>query len=197
MVKNVSIWVIAYVLGSVSFGVLFARIQGLDLQEHGSGNIGATNVARVLGQRAGALTLLGDAFKGWLAVSLASWILSDSVAVAGAGLMVFLGHLFSIFLKFKGGKGVATGMGIHLYMMPIATLGAMGIFAFTLWSSKYVSLSSILAAIALPVFGIFTKVPLPYICVSLIVAILVVFKHQDNIRRIMAKTEPHFPKNRN
>ena len=194
MLKNISIWIIAYVLGSVPFGVLFAHAKGIDLRKHGSGNIGATNVSRILGKRVGIMTLLCDALKGWLALSLASWILSDSVAVAGAGLMAFFGHLFSIFLKFKGGKGVATGMGIHLYMMPMATLGAMGIFAFTLWVSKYVSLSSILAAIALPIFCIYFKIPLPYIHVSIVIAMLVGFKHQENIRRIIAKTESHFPK---
>ena len=194
MLKNISIWIIAYVLGSIPFGVLFAHAKGIDLRKHGSGNIGATNVSRILGKRVGIMTLLCDALKGWLAVSLASWILSDSVAVAGAGLMAFFGHLFSIFLKFKGGKGVATGMGIHLYMMPMATLGAMGVFTFTLWVSKYVSLSSIIAAIALPIFGIYLKIPLPYIHVSIVIAMLVVFKHQENIRRIIAKTESHFPK---
>jgi len=194
MVKSLSIWIIAYVLGSIPFGVLFARAQGVDLREHGSGNIGATNVARILGEKIGVLTLLGDTFKGWLAVALASWVLSDSITVAGAGLAVFLGHLFSVFLKFRGGKGVATGLGIHLYMMPMATLEAMGIFAFTLWITKYVSLSSIFAAIALPIFGIFLKVPPPYMFMSLGIAILVVFKHQENIRRIIARTESHFPK---
>jgi len=197
MAQNICIWVIAYFIGSVPFGVLCARTQGIDLREHGSKNIGATNVTRILGKRAGILTLLGDVLKGWLAVSLASWVLSDSVAVAGAGLMVFLGHLFSIFLQFKGGKGVATGLGIHLNMMPMGTLGAMGVFAFTLWVSKYVSLSSIFAAIALPMFGIFLKIPLPYLLLSLVIAMLIVFKHHENIRRIMAKTEPYFKKNRN
>ena len=194
MIKNIPIWVFAYILGSISFGVLFARAQSVDLREHGSGNIGATNVARVLGGKTGILTLLGDALKGWLAVALASWALGDPVAVAGAGLMAFLGHLFSVFLKFKGGKGVATGLGIHLYMMPMASLGAMGVFAFILWISKYVSLSSMLAAIALPVLGILLKMPPPYIYMSLAIAMLVIFKHHENIKRLVAGKESHFPK---
>lgn len=193
MITNIPIWVIAYILGSIPFGVLFARAQSVDLREHGSGNIGATNVARILGKKTGILTLLGDAFKGWLAVALASWTLGDPGAIAGAGLMAFLGHLFSMFLKFKGGKGVATGLGIHLYVMPLATLGAMGVFAFTLWISKYVSLSSMFAAIALPMFGIFLKAPVPYVYMSLGIAVLVIFKHQENIRRIITRTESHFP----
>ena len=194
MANNIFIWIISYVLGSVPFGMLFASTQGIDLRKYGSGNIGATNVTRILGKTLGSLTLLADTLKGWLAMSLASWILSDTAAIAGAGLMVFLGHIFSIFLKFKGGKGVATGFGIHIYVMPEATLFAVGIFAFTLWASKYVSLSSIVAAISLPVFGMFLKVPLPYLHVSLLIAMLIVFKHKSNIRRIIDKTESRFPK---
>ena len=197
MANNILIWIISYVLGSVPFGVLFASTQGIDLRKYGSENIGATNAARVLGKTLGSLTLLADTLKGWLTMSLASWVLNDTTAIAGAGLMVFLGHLFSIFLKFKGGKGVATGFGIHIYVMPEATFLAVGIFAFTLWISKYVSLSSIVAAIALPIFGIFLKAPLPYLYASLLIAMLVVFKHQSNIRRIINKTESRFPKNRN
>ena len=135
--------------------MLFASTQGIDLRKYGSGNIGATNVTRILGKTLGSLTLLADSLKGWFAMCLASWVLNDTAAIAGAGLMVFLGHLFSIFLKFKGGKGVATGFGIHIYVMPGATIFATGMFAFTLWASKYVSLSSIVAAISLPVFGMF------------------------------------------
>lgn len=194
MVINISICFITYVLGSIPFGVLFARAQNINLHDHGSRNIGATNVTRILGKKTGALTLLGDAFKGWLAVALASWILNDPVAIAGAGLMAFLGHLFSVFLKFKGGKGVAIGLGIHLYMMPTVTLAAVAVFACTLWISKYMSLSSMFAAITLPMFGMFMKIPFPYIYMSLCIAILVIFKHHENIRRIIAGTESHFPK---
>ncbi|KMP12166.1 hypothetical protein UZ36_01705 [Candidatus Nitromaritima sp. SCGC AAA799-C22] len=190
----VPIWIIAYVLGSIPFGVLFARAQRIDLREHGSGNIGATNVARVLGKKAGVLTLLGDTLKGAAAVALAAWIVDEPMAIAGAGLMAFTGHLFSIFLKFKGGKGVATGLGIHLYMMPLATLGSIAAFALTLWISRYVSLSSILAALFLPVFGIALKMPVPYISVSGVIALLILYKHHENIQRIKAGTESYFLK---
>ena len=192
--KIVLIWIIAYVLGSIPFGVLFARNRNIDLREHGSGNIGATNVARILGKKAGALTLLGDALKGWSAVALAAWTLDAPLAVAGAGLIAFLGHLFPIFLKFKGGKGVATGLGIHLYMMPLATLGSVAVFAATLWISRYVSLSSILAAFFLPVFGIFLKMPLPYISASLAIALMVLHRHHENIQRMLAGIESPFLK---
>ncbi len=193
--KTILIWIVAYALGSIPFGVLYARTQNLDLREHGSRNIGATNVARSLGKKAGALTLLGDALKGWLAVALAAWTLDTPVTVAGAGLMAFLGHLFSVFLRFKGGKGVATGLGVSLHIMPLAALGSIAVFVVTLWVSRYVSLGSVLAALALPLLGLFLKMPFPYITASLIIALLVLHKHHENIQRIMAGTESQFLKN--
>ena len=194
MLINISTWVFAYALGSIPFGVLLARIQNIDLREHGSKNIGATNVTRILGKKAGALTLLGDMLKGLLGVAIASWVSNDSFTIAGAGIMVFLGHLFSAFLNFKGGRGVATGLGVHLYIMPIETLGAVTVFIFTLWVSKYVSLSSIIAAIALSIFGVFIESPFSYKYMSLGIAVLIVCKHYENILRIAAGTEPRFLK---
>jgi len=194
MLTNISTWVFAYALGSIPFGVLLARIQNIDLREHGSKNIGATNVTRILGKKAGALTLLGDMLKGLLGVAIASWVSNDPFTIAGAGIMVFLGHLFSAFLNFKGGRGVATGLGVHLYIMPIETLGAVTVFIFTLWVSKYVSLSSIIAAIALSIFGVFIESPFSYKYMSLGIAVLIVCKHYENILRIAAGTEPRFLK---
>jgi glycerol-3-phosphate acyltransferase PlsY len=197
MTLNISIWVITYLMGSIPFGILFARAQNINLQEHGSRNIGATNVARILGKKAGIFTLLGDTFKGWLAILLAYMVLIDPYAIAVAGISAFLGHLFSVFIKFKGGKGVAIGLGIHLYIMPIPTLMAIGVFALTLWVFNYVSLSSICSSIALPIFGVLTNVPVPYIFMSLVIAIMVVFRHHENILRILMGTESRFQKNRN
>ena len=194
MLISISIWFFAYALGSIPFGVLLARTQNIDLREHGSKNIGATNVTRILGKKAGALTLLGDTLKGLLGVAMASWISDDPFTIAGAGIMVFLGHLFSVFLNFKGGRGVATGLGIHFYIMPIEALGAVAVFVFTLWVSKYVSLSSIIAAIALAIFAMFFETPFPYKCMSLGIAVLIVYKHYENIRRIVAGTESPFLK---
>ena len=197
MALNISIWIITYLMGSIPFGILFARAQNINLQEHGSKNIGATNVTRILGKKAGIFTLLGDTFKGWLAILLAYLILTDPYAVAIAGVTAFLGHLFSVFIKFKGGKGVAIGLGIHLYIMPIPTLMTIGVFALTLWIFNYVSLSSICSSIALPIFGILTNVPVPFIYMSLGIATMVVFRHHENILRISMGTESHFKKNRN
>jgi glycerol-3-phosphate acyltransferase PlsY len=136
------LWLGCYLLGSLPTGVLIARLQKVNIREQGSGNIGATNVARVLGKKAGILTLLGDFSKGLLAVYLADALFKNQNVTSLAGLFAFLGHLFSVFLKFKGGKGVATGLGIFMYLMPVPTLLAMVIFALALKISTYVSVGS-------------------------------------------------------
>ncbi len=183
---------LAYLCGSIPFGVLFAKTQNMDIREHGSGNIGATNVARTMGKKAGLITLAGDVLKGFLVVFIASQWFENPMVIALAGLAVFLGHLYSIFLKFKGGKGVATGLGVLSFAMPLSALCSAGVFAISLKVSGYVSLSSILAAISLPLLGIFFKMPLPYIYLSTIVALFTLQKHHDNIVRLTQGTEANF-----
>ena len=146
---------ISYLIGSIPFGVVLARAQRVDIRKQGSGNIGATNVARVMGKKAGLLTLLGDVLKGLLVVFGASLLYEKPLVIALAGLMVFLGHLYSVFLKFKGGKGVATSLGLFLYIMPWATLGAVGVFSLCLWISGTVSVGSIMAAVSLPLLSLY------------------------------------------
>lgn len=188
------LWLCCYLLGSLPTGVLIARVQKVNLREHGSGNIGATNAARVLGKKAGILTLLGDFSKGLLAVYLADALFKNANVTALAGLFAFLGHLFSVFLKFKGGKGVATGLGIFMYLMPIPTLLAIVIFALALKISTYVSVGSIVSSLCLPIMAILLKSPGPTINVSIAVVALIVYKHKENIRRIMAGEEQPFLK---
>ena len=187
---------LAYLCGSIPFGVLLAKTQNMDIREHGSGNIGATNVARTMGKKAGLITLAGDLLKGLLVIFIASQWFESTMIIALAGLAVFLGHLYSIFLKFKGGKGVATGLGLLSFAMPLSTLCSAGVFAISLKVSGYVSLSSILAAISLPLLGIFFKMPLSYIYLSTIVALFTLQKHRDNIVRLSQGTEANFFKNR-
>ncbi len=139
MTLPITLCLTAYLLGSIPFGVIVARLNKVDLRQHGSGNIGATNVARTLGKKLGVLTLIGDALKGVVAVALADFLLSNPVHIASAGLFAFLGHLFPVFLKFQGGKGVATGLGVFLYLMPLSTLSSMAIFGITLWLWNFVS----------------------------------------------------------
>ena len=186
----------SYLIGSITFGVVMARVQNLNIREHGSGNIGATNVARVMGKKAGLLTLLGDVLKGVIVVFGASSLYEKPQLIALAGLMVFLGHLYSIFLKLKGGKGVATSLGLFSYIMPWATLCTAGVFSICLWISGYVSIGSIMAAISLPLFAIFFKLPLPYIYLAGIVGLLTLQRHYGNILRLIQGTEAKFFKNR-
>lgn len=183
---------LAYLCGSIPFGVLLAKTQNMDIREHGSGNIGATNVARTMGKKAGFLTLAGDVLKGLLVVFIAIQWFDNTMITALAGLAAFLGHLYSIFLKFKGGKGVATGLGVLGFAMPLSTLCSAGIFALCLKASGYVSLSSILAAMALPLLGIFFKMPLPYIYLSTIVALFTLQRHHENVVRLTQGTEANF-----
>ena len=188
------ICLIAYLSGSIPFGAFLAKTQNINIFDHGSGNIGATNVARTLGKKAGLITLAGDVLKGWGMVFLASLFFEKSIFIALAGLSVFLGHLFSIFLKFKGGKGVATGLGVFSFVMPLPTLLSVGIFTLTLRVSGYVSLSSIVAAISLPIFGIFFRMPLPYIYLAVIVVLFTMQKHHGNIVRLTNGDEVKFLK---
>jgi len=188
------ICLMAYLCGSILFGVLLAKTQNINILEHGSGNIGATNVARTIGKKAGLLTLAGDVLKGWSMVFLASQWFEKPIIIALAGLMVFLGHLFSIFLKLKGGKGIATGLGTFSFMMPLPTLLSVGVFGLTLKVSGYVSLSSILAAFSLPIFAIFCRMPLPYIYLAVIVGLFTLHKHHENIVRLLNREEVKFLK---
>ena len=185
---------LAYLCGSIPFGMLIAKTQNIDIREHGSGNIGATNVTRIIGKKLGFITLVGDVLKGWIIVFLASQWFEKPIFIALAGFMVFFGHLYSIFLRFKGGKGVATGLGIFSFIMPLPTLFSSGIFILSLKFSGYVSLSSILAAISLPILGIFFKIPLPYIYLASIVGLFTLQKHHENIIRTIQGTEAKFLK---
>ena len=147
-----------------------------------------------MGKKAGFITLIGDVLKGWAIVFLASQWFEKPIFIALAGFMVFFGHLYSIFLRLKGGKGVATGLGIFSFIMPLPTLFSSGIFVLSLKVSGYVSLSSILAAISLPVLGIFFKMPLPHIYLASIVVLFTLQKHHENIIRIVQGTEAKFLK---
>ena len=193
-VEIIILCLLAYLCGSIPFGMLIAKTQNIDIREHGSGNIGATNVTRIIGKKLGFITLIGDVLKGWVIVFLAFHWFEKPILIALAGFMVFFGHLYSIFLRFKGGKGVATGLGVFSFIMPLPTLFSSGIFILSLKLSGYVSLSSILAAISLPILGIFFKIPLPYIYLASIVGLFTLQKHHENIIRIVRGTEAKFLK---
>jgi glycerol-3-phosphate acyltransferase PlsY len=186
----------AYLLGSVPFGVLVARAfdRGIDLRKTGSGNIGATNVARTLGKGAGALTLLLDAAKGSAAVLLAAAAApsGDALLPSLAGGAAFLGHVFPVWLRFRGGKGVATALGVVLALSP----GAAGIlfllFAAAFAATRYVSLGSLVAAAGLAPAMLLLRAPAPWIALSAGIGAMVFWTHRENIRRLIAGEERRF-----
>ena len=194
---------LAYLLGSVPTGYLLVRLfRHEDIRSVGSGNIGATNVLRSGGKGLGAATFLLDTLKGaaavWLGASLASHLLPSLPfrdAQALAAVSAVLGHMFPVWLRFRGGKGVATGFGVFLVAAPVAALSAIGLFAAVLVLTRYVSLASILGAGSFPIFAWFFvhgEKPLPYIAAQVIVSSLIILKHHQNIRRLTTGTESRF-----
>ena len=182
----------AYLLGSIPTGLLLAKAAGVDIRSTGSGNIGATNVYRTLGRTVGVLTLVGDCLKGLLPVLAARYLGLTDAWIAAAGLAAFLGHVYTVFLGFKGGKGVATALGVFLGVSPLAVLGAMTIFALLVWKWRYISLGSISAAAAMPILvAILDRRPV-LVGMTVVVAALVIWKHRENIGRLRAGTENQF-----
>jgi glycerol-3-phosphate acyltransferase PlsY len=191
--------VIAYSLGSIPFGVLLAKIfGGADVRKAGSGNIGATNVARVAGPLPGILTLALDAGKGWLAVWLAGRVThAEAGAMVLAGFFALLGHCFPVWLRFRGGKGVATAAGIFAALCPQALLAALLLFALVVWYWGFVSLGSLAATAAIPLLVYLLWAPHyapPNIVTiaSLAIALLVIYQHRGNIGRLARGEEPQF-----
>jgi acyl phosphate:glycerol-3-phosphate acyltransferase len=184
--------VIGYLLGSVPVGFILGLRSGIDVRETGSGNVGATNVARVVGKRQGILTLIADTAKGFVPVILAMQFGASLATIILVGTAAFVGHLYPIFLKFKGGKGVATALGVFLAVAPVATLVLIALFAVTVLTSRIVSLSSILAALAAPIiFWLFHYPPL-VIGMAAFIAVAITLRHRSNIQRMMNGSEPRF-----
>jgi len=193
----------AYLLGSIPTGYLLMRLfRHEDIRSVGSGNIGATNVLRSGGKGLGAATFLLDMLKGCSAVWLGGFlgaILLPTVptrsAQALAALCAVLGHIFTVWLRFRGGKGVAVGFGVFLVAAPWAALAAISVFIVVTFLTRYVSLASILGAACFPVFAIFMvsgSKPAFYVAVEFAVALLIIVKHHQNIRRLLAGTESRF-----
>jgi acyl phosphate:glycerol-3-phosphate acyltransferase len=179
----------AYLIGSVPVGVILAKLKGRDPRQAGSGNIGATNVMRTAGKTLGILTLLGDALKGFVPTALAISY-GESAAFAGAvGLAAFLGHLFPIFLKFKGGKGVATELGVYAAISPLALAIAFLVFVTVLLKWRFVSLGSLVATGTAPLILYLIHAPYEYVCLAFIVGAMVFLRHRDNMVRIRTGTE--------
>jgi acyl phosphate:glycerol-3-phosphate acyltransferase len=194
---RIIIVIIAYLLGSIPFGYLIVRRKvGADIRETGSGGTGATNVSRRAGKMAGVLTLLLDAAKGCVAVLIGKAVAGDDWTIAAAAIAALIGHIFPVWLGFRGGKGVATGVGIFFVLAPVALVCAGVVFVAIVALTRYVSLGSIIAAVLIPVFVWLQSVfvaPVfdlrPLLTAAITGAALIVFAHRGNIKRLAARTE--------
>jgi len=201
--KELILIIIAYLIGSIPTALIISKeFFGIDIRDYGSGNMGATNTFRVLGSKYGTMVMIMDIAKGVLAVSLFNFIayyhhneLERTNFMIGLGLAAVIGHIFPIFAGFKGGKGVATLFGMLLAVQPVIAISCVGVFLLVLFLTRYVSLSSILGAIMLPisVLWIWNEHEVIYRIFAVLVGLLVVFTHQKNISRILRGIESRIP----
>lgn len=202
--RPVLVLIAAYLLGSIPFGYLIVRAkEGADVRETGSGGTGATNVTRRAGKKAGIITLLLDAAKGLAAVGLARWLAASHFEinwwVAAAAVLAVMGHCFPVWLGFRGGKGVATGVGLFLGLSPVAVGCALVVFIFVVWLTRYVSLGSIMATAVFPLcvwlLSLYLKPTgelAPVMTASIVGGLIIIFMHRANIGRLIAGTESRF-----
>jgi glycerol-3-phosphate acyltransferase PlsY len=180
--------VTAYFIGSVPFALILARRLGTgDLRRIGSGNLGAANVLRTSGVRAGVTVMLLDIAKGAGSVMLVQRF--DTGAAAAAGLAAIVGHVFPVWLRFRGGKGVATACGVFSILTPLAAGPALAVFLGAVWMTRYISVGSILASVALPPIAYATGSPAPVLAAALVASTLILIRHRTNLARVLAGTE--------
>ncbi|MFQ5960905.1 MAG: glycerol-3-phosphate 1-O-acyltransferase PlsY [Candidatus Methylomirabilales bacterium] len=188
--QDLGLVVIAYLIGSIPFGLLISRAAGrVDIRQYGSGNIGTANVLRIVGKKAAALTLLGDLLKGFLPTLAALLLGGTELLVAGVGMATVLGHNWSIYLRFVGGKGVATTFGALLAMTPLPALLGFLVWFGVLLVFRYPSLAAMVASVCIPPVIFFSTGPGLYFMFSLVAALLIFIRHRDNIKRLWAGTE--------
>ena len=194
--EDIGVIIGSYLIGSIPSGMVIGKLRGIDIREYGSGNIGTTNVLRTLGARYGAIVLVADVLKGIIAVLLARYIIETPTGEMAAGFAVVAGHDWSLFLKFKGGRGVATSLGALLPMAmpaPLSGVTGLAVFAVVVLASRYVSLGSVVgslaAVVAMAAFLGADRVPWQYLVYIVVVVALIIYQHRDNIARLRAGTE--------
>ena len=183
-----------YLIAAIPTGIVLAKVMGYeDVRDKGSGNIGATNVYRVAGKLAGILTLTGDILKGFLPLlACKTWLAPTPTQLGIACVAAIVGHCYPVYLKFRGGKGIATALGIFLVLSPIAVLGAAIIFGITVAITRFISLGSVLAAMSAPLLVLMLNEPQPIFLATLFIAALIVWRHRSNIKRLMDGAEDRF-----
>lgn len=180
---------LGYFIGSIPFALVLARYRGLDLRKIGSGNLGAANVLRASGATAGVVVAVLDIGKGALSVLLADQLSDGSALPAMAGLAAIVGHIYPIWLRFRGGKGVATACGVFAVLTPLAAAPAFAVFIATVWITRYISLGSVIASVVLPPVAYVTGSPPPVVASAVAASILIVFRHRSNLARLASGTE--------
>jgi glycerol-3-phosphate acyltransferase PlsY len=193
---------ISYLVGSIPTGLLLSRAAGIDIRKSGSGNIGATNVTRLLGKKLGVLTLVGDVLKAVIPMLAVHWYLLHSgmeinpfevdLAVTLCGGAAFLGHMYSIYLKFRGGKGVATGLGIFIVLEPLAALISLLLFIAVVYFSGYVAVGSLMVSALMTLWIWLLKGSPNHVFLAFFIAVLIWLKHADNIKRLFEGTETNW-----
>ncbi len=188
--EGIGLVILGYLAGSIPTGLLLTKaFSNVDPRKEGSRNIGATNILRTAGKKLGILTLAGDCLKGLIPVLLALWLMRSDAWVGLVALSAFAGHLFPVFLKFKGGKGVATALGVYLGISPLAVLINAVIFFGVVLKWKFVSLGSLTTAAVMPLLIAILTESKPYVIISLAIAGLIWYRHQENIRRLLGGSE--------
>ena len=183
-------FVLGHVCGSVPSGLwLVQAFHGIDIRNYGSKNIGTTNVFRIVGPKTAVLVLIADAFKGILAVGIMSYFFHNPLLDVVTALGALLGHNYSLFLGFNGGKGVATALGLLIFMMPKVAVASFGIWLVCVLLTRYVSLGSIMSAIFTPPLAWYLGYPSAYVIFSVVAAFFVVLRHKENIHRLLTGTE--------
>lgn len=186
----IAIVAVAYLIGSVPFALLMARRWGAaDLRRVGSGNLGAANVLRASGVTAGVLVAALDVAKGVASVLIAGRLTGSADLTAMAGFAAIVGHIYPVWLRFRGGKGVATACGVFSVLAPLALPASAAIFVATVWVTKYISLGSVLASAALPLLAYAMGTPAPAVVAAFAAAVLIIFRHRSNLGRLRAGTE--------
>lgn len=188
----------SYLIGAIPFGLLFSKGSGIDIRTQGSKNIGATNVTRLLGKKVGAMTLACDMLKGFLPMFITALVVENNsgrdLIIALCGAASVLGHMFPVYLRFKGGKGVATALGAFLYLAPLAVIGCIAVFAFSVALSGFVSLGSLLGSMSMLVWLLVLQVPTWKLGLAGFIVVMIWIKHRENISRLLSGTEKSWRK---
>ena len=197
MINIITAFLSAYLLGSLPTSFIMGKlIKKIDIRQHGSGNVGATNALRVLGTKIGIITLIIDIGKGIAAVWLGKLLVPQpaNILLIGFGLFAILGHVFTIFLNFRGGKGVATSAGVFIALIPMPVAVTLAVFIITVWLSRYVSLGSIVAAVTLFLVELYLNIrndfaDKEFLIFVFIIAVFIIIRHKSNLKRIISGNE--------